>query len=182
MRQEDLEALRLPFGIDPAQISAIVCMEMFDWDYDKMLCELGLPILFIDGPVRTGACSLPADQLYMDNSSEIGRLVSGMLERGIRKTGFVGDYMHCQSFHERYLGVYCTLLMQGIPVEDRFIIHRLAVSSLSAGFLFYTFLCFNRPVLALPWLIGERTDFEPYYRSIIKTASQSPHREGGVFL
>lgn len=131
VRREDLAARTLPFSFDPEQVSAVVCVEMFDWDYDMMLCELGLPILFIDGPVRKGGRSLPADQLYMDSASEIRRLVGGMLEKGVRRIGFVGDFEHCESFYERYLAVCCSLLMAGVPVEERFIIPELS----SAGIL-----------------------------------------------
>ena len=152
VRQEDISARTLPFSFDPGQVSAVVCVEMFDWDYDMMLCELGLPILFIDGPIRKGGRSLPADQLYMD-ASEIRRLVSGMLEKGVRRIGFVGDHEHCESFYERYLGVCCSLLMAGIPVEDRFIIPAISPADI---------LCRLRALEELPELFVCANDFVAY--------------------
>ena len=56
----------LPITMNMGQIKAIMCIEMFDWDYDQMLCGLGIPILFVDGPAKRGGRNLPADQLYMD--------------------------------------------------------------------------------------------------------------------
>lgn len=119
---EDISSGNLPFTFDPAQSSAIICIEMFDWDYDKMLCELGLPILFIDGPVGIGGRSLPADQLYMNNVTGVSQMVSHMIQKGIRRIGFLGDYMHCQSFFERYQGFRSTMMMAGLPVDERFVI------------------------------------------------------------
>ena len=119
---QELRAGRLPFAFQPEQVSAIVCIEMFDWDYDRMLCELGLPILFVDGPPRIGGRSLPADQLYMDNSTELSRLLSELLRRGVRRIGFLGDYLHCQSFFERYMTFRMAMTLEGVPVEERFLI------------------------------------------------------------
>ena len=119
---EELRERRLPFAFQPEQVSAIICIEMFDWDYDRMLCELGLPLLFVDGPPRVGGRSLPADQLYMDNSTELSRLLSDLLRRGVRRIGFLGDYLHCQSFFERYMTFRMAMTLEGVPVEERFIL------------------------------------------------------------
>ena len=101
-----------------------MCIEMFDWDYDQMLCGLDVPILFVDGPAKRSGRSLPADQLYMDNTTEITRFVNDILEKGFTKIGFVGNYDHCQSFFERYTAFYLTMLKVsdtgiGIPPEHQ---------------------------------------------------------------
>lgn len=120
----ELENKTLPITMNLDQIKAIMCIEMFDWDYDEMLCGLGIPILFVDGPAKRGGRNLPADQLYMDSFTEISRFVNDMLEEGFTKIGFVGDYDHCQSFFERYTAFYLTMLMAGRKVEDRFVIRQ----------------------------------------------------------
>ncbi len=130
---EELRARRLPFAFQPEQVSAVVCIEMFDWDYDNMLCGLGLPILFVDGPPRVGGRSLPADQLYMDNSTELSRLLSELLRKGVRRIGFLGDYMHCQSFFERYMTFRMAMTLEGVPVEERFILPANGIPDLARG-------------------------------------------------
>ena len=131
--REELAAMRLPFGFEPERVSAVVCIEMFDWDYDRMLCGLGLPILFVDGPPRVGGRSLPADQLYMDNGTELTRLLSELLRRGVRRIGFLGDYLHCQSFFERYMSFRMVMTLERIPVEERFILPANGIPELSRG-------------------------------------------------
>ena len=119
---EDLEKRRLPLTFSPERTRAILCIEMFDYAYDEMVCSLGLPVLFVDGPIKRCGRSLNADQLYMDNSTAVIRLVYDMLERGCRRLGFIGDYEHCQSFFERYTAFRGALLMAGIDLEERFVI------------------------------------------------------------
>lgn len=122
VRPEDLENSTPPFSFSPERASAIICIEVFDKAYADMICSLGLPILFVDGPVKHFGKTLQADQLYMDNTSEISRFVRSLLDRGCRKIGFLGDYNHCQSFFERYYSFRGTMLMAGVPVEEKFII------------------------------------------------------------
>ncbi len=120
VEQDNFLCGTLPFTFDPKQAKAIICVEMFDRAYDEMVCALGLPMLFVDGPHKRDGIDLPADQLYMDNTTAITRFVNDMLARGKKKIGFIGDYEHCQSFFERYYAFRCAMLLAGAPVEERF--------------------------------------------------------------
>jgi len=112
----------LPVTLSPGKTTAVICVEMFDRAYDEMICSLGLPVLFVDGPNKRDGFDLPADQLYMENTTAVTRFVSDMLERGRRRIGFIGDYEHCQSFYERYTAFRCAMLMADVPVDERFCI------------------------------------------------------------
>ena len=118
--KENLKTMTLPLTFRKDQVCAVICIEMFDFAYDMMICDLDVPVLFVDGPVKSSGYSLPADQLYMDNTTEITRFVNEMIAAGHKRIGFVGDYNHCQSFYERYAAFRLAMLMAGIPVEERY--------------------------------------------------------------
>lgn len=122
VEEDDILHSSMPFTFVPEQTLAIICIEMFNRDYDEMICALGLPVLFVDGPHKRGGLDLPADQLYMENTTAITRFVNDMLAQGKRKFGFIGDYEHCQSFFERYTAFICAMLMANAPVDDQFCI------------------------------------------------------------
>ena len=122
VERDDFARRSLPFTFSPEQAAAIICIEMFDRAYDEMICSLGLPVLFVDGPHKRDGVDLPADQLYMENTTAITRFVNEMLARGKRRIGFIGDYEHCQSFFERYAAFRCAMLMANAPVDERFCI------------------------------------------------------------
>ena len=128
--EDNISNLTLPITFQKNRASAIVCFEMFDWDYDEMICELGLPVLFVDGPIKKDGRSLPADQIYMNNLDEVVRFVNGMLNRGYRKIGFIGDYEHCQSFYERYIAFNFAMISKGCDIDRKFIIKENDVASL----------------------------------------------------
>ena len=144
----NLREKSLPVTFVPERTSAILCIEMFNYDYDEMVCSLGLPVLFVDGPTKRYGQSLPADQLYMDNTVEITRFVNDMLQKGQRRIGFIGNYDHCQSFYERYTAFRCAMLMAGVPVEERYCIQynhqdEIAEALYSLGDLPDVFICAN---------------------------------------
>lgn len=118
--EANLREKTLPMTFRPEQVKAILCIEMFDRPYDEMLCDLGIPILFVDTPSKRDGFSLNADQLFMDNTTEITRFVNSMISQGLTKIGFIGNYDHCQSFFERYTAFRCAMLMAGVPVEEKY--------------------------------------------------------------
>lgn len=122
VEQENIRQGALPPAFDPGRVRAILCVEMFDRAYDEMICSLGLPVLFVDGPDKGGGIDLPADQLYMDSTTPITRFVNDMLSRGRRRIGFIGNYEYCQSLFERYTAFRCAMLMANAPVEKSFCI------------------------------------------------------------
>ena len=122
VERDDFARRSLPFTFAREQTAAIICIEMFNRAYDEMICSLGIPVLFVDGPYKGKGIDLPADQLYMHNTTAITRFVNEMLARGKRRIGFIGDYEHCQSFFERYAAFRCAMLMANAPVDERFCI------------------------------------------------------------
>ena len=125
VEQEDFANRTLPVTFSPEQALAIICIEMFDRAYDEMICALDLPVLFVDGPHKREGIDLPADQLYMDNTTAITQFVNDMLARGKRRIGFIGNYEHCQSFFERYTAFRCAMLIADVPVDERYCIKEL---------------------------------------------------------
>ena len=130
--QENRENSTLPITFSRERTAAILCVEMFDRRYDELVCGLGLPVLFIDGPPKLCGESLQADQLYMENTAEVTRFVCDMLRLGVRRIGFIGDYGHCQSFYERYTAFRCAMLMENIPVDERHILRAKARAEVDA--------------------------------------------------
>ncbi len=122
VENENILQRTLPPTFDPSRVSAVICVEMFDRIYDEMICSLSMPVLFVDGPSKRDGIDLPADQLYMDNTTAITRFVNDMLARGKHRIGFIGNYEECQSLFERYTAFRCAMLMSNVPVEQRFCI------------------------------------------------------------
>ena len=99
----ELKEKKLPSSLNIQRTAGIICFEVFDYDYAQMLCDLDLPLLFVDSPVMNMRPPLKADRLYMENRIEIQNAVTHMVQRGKKRISFAGDKNHCQSFFERYM-------------------------------------------------------------------------------
>lgn len=120
--KEDLHTLTLPPTVRLENTVAIICIELFDQDYSDMVCGLGVPTLFFDGPACVNGYALRSDQINMDNTSGISQLVHDMLAQGVTRIGFVGNWLHCQSFLERYLAFRNAMMLADMPVDEQFCI------------------------------------------------------------
>ncbi len=119
---EELASKKLPPTFFKEKVKGIVCIEMFDVDYDRMVCDLDIPVLFIDGPSIMNSDPLSCDQLYMNNFNELIRFINKKIAQGYRNIGFIGDYDHCQSFNERYCAYRLALQRNHISAQQKFII------------------------------------------------------------
>ncbi|MDO5120568.1 MAG: LacI family DNA-binding transcriptional regulator [Erysipelotrichaceae bacterium] len=120
--KESVRDLTLPRTVRRDRTSGIICIEIFDPAYSDMICDLNIPVLFVDGPVRKNERSVRADQLMMENYTEITHFVNMMIDRKLTKIGFIGNNMHCQSFWERYCAYRTAMALAGIEAEERYMI------------------------------------------------------------
>ena len=112
----------LPITFSLERTTGIICFEMFNWDYDMMVCGLDIPVLFVDGPAKLDGRNLPADQLYIENTTGIHQLTNEMLKAGKRRIGFIGNFRHCESFFERYMAFRGAMMLANEPVLEEFVI------------------------------------------------------------
>lgn len=114
---EEIAEKSLPPHLDLEQNAGILGIELFDRDYIDAICSLNKPTLFVDGYARTNKALISCDFVSMENISSEIALVNRMITGGAKRLGFVGDFMHCNSFYERWVG-FCTALSDaGLPVD-----------------------------------------------------------------
>ncbi len=119
---DDLENLILPMTFDKSRVAGIICVEVFDHPYAEMLCDLGIPTLFVDSPARMHGEVLRSDELLMDNCTQSARLINEMIDAGVTEIGFVGNWKHCQSFLERYAIFRSVMGLADLPVNKKWTI------------------------------------------------------------
>ena len=114
---EDLRQGRLPSHISLEQTAGILGIELFDKNYADMICELGLPTIFVDTFSGATASPLKYDLISMENVASTIALTDHVIANGAKNIGFVGDFNHCNSFHERWLGFTLALSRENIALN-----------------------------------------------------------------
>lgn len=115
---DQIKKLQLPTSFNKERTAGIICFEIFDYEYSKMICNLNMPTLFVDSPVVGLNEPLKTDRLYMDNQSNISAFIKEMVRRGKTRIGFIGEYMHCQSFFERYMAFRNSMYLFGLDCPE----------------------------------------------------------------
>ena len=111
---------QLPPSVNTDLTIALLCIEVFDMEYARYLCSLGIPTLFVDAPADSLREKLNTDILIMDNRVSVVSFVCNMISRGLTKIGYIGDITHCRSFYERYLAMQDGLMIAGQSPDERY--------------------------------------------------------------
>jgi LacI family transcriptional regulator len=117
VRDIDQKSLTLPNNFDAANVDGIICIELFDLNYSNLVMSLGIPTIFVDCAANICYPKFKADLLLMENQHSTYQLTKKLIENGYSSFGFIGDYSHCLSFNERWLGFNRALIEAGIPLE-----------------------------------------------------------------
>ncbi|WP_199615846.1 LacI family DNA-binding transcriptional regulator [Paenibacillus alkalitolerans] len=104
VRETEMNSLALPNNFESAKVDGIICIEMFDKKYSEMVSTLGIPAIFIDSAADIFYSDLKADLILMENEHSVYSITKKLIDNGHTEIGFVGDYIHCKSFNERWVG------------------------------------------------------------------------------
>lgn len=113
----NIAACALPPNLAAENVDGILAIELFDRKYCDFLCALGKPVLFSDIYARADYASLGADVILMESRASVCTLTTGLIGRGAKAIGFVGDKSHCNSFYERWCGYRLALNRAKLPIE-----------------------------------------------------------------
>ena len=97
-------------------IDGIIAIETFDKEFIDNLITLSLPITFIDFCANTLYHPGNYDIIETSNREPIYQITRVLNKKyDVKSFSFVGDYTHCLSFQNRYLGMLQALLLNDIP-------------------------------------------------------------------
>ena len=121
VRETEINSLNLPMGFNPQKTDGIICLELFDLEYIKMLSTLNIPLLFVDTAADTDMTRINADFLLMENHMSMFNLTETLIQNGLCRLAFAGNPYHCRSFLERYEGFMHALSVNHlIPCDSQF--------------------------------------------------------------
>lgn len=117
VRDVDQASLSLPNNFDVSNVDGMICIELFDMAYSELITSLGVPTIFIDCASTVCFPDFKADILLMENQHSTYQLTRKLIDNGYDSLGFIGDYNHCLSFNERWIGFNRALTDSGIALD-----------------------------------------------------------------
>ncbi|RCW49510.1 LacI family DNA-binding transcriptional regulator [Paenibacillus prosopidis] len=117
IREAEINALSLPSNFEISKVDGIICIEMFDKSYSELINDLDIPTIFIDCAADIFYPVLKADVLLMENEHSTYFMTKKLIDNGYTHIGFVGDYNHCKSFNERWVGFNRALSVSNLKLD-----------------------------------------------------------------
>lgn len=99
------------------KVDGIICMELFDEPTILQLTSLGYPIVFLDATLTCMNYGGNYDIVLPENFDAIKSFCTESIRHGVKSFGFVGDYAHCKSFYERFLGMRESMFLSGLQYD-----------------------------------------------------------------
>ena len=101
-----------------AKVDGIICMEFFEPDYITQLLEQGIPLMFFVFPLLDSSPRGSYDVILPECEVAVKHYCMQLIrEEGCKTFGFVGDYLHCRSFYERFTGMNEAMFLSGLPLN-----------------------------------------------------------------
>lgn len=103
------------------EVSGIICIEVFQPAWVSKLISLGYPIVFVDFPFLQYLSDGNVDVILPESFNVLKQYCSRLItDKGCKSFGFVGDYTHCLSFYERFLGMREACFLNGLNYQKEY--------------------------------------------------------------
>ena len=118
LSEESEAAGEMPNLIRTGKVRALILLGEPQKAYYRMVAQCGIPVVFLDFYDEQAN----ADAVTGDNTYGTYRLTSHLIRLGHRRIGFVGNMKATSSIMDRFLGYYRAMLVNDLPVEEKWIL------------------------------------------------------------
>ena len=120
IKEEDERNLMLPSNLTPAETEGIICLTVFSEAYTKKIMDLGIPMVFLDSPIRKLPYNYTHDIVMIEGKQSIYEITTDLINQGCKSLGFIGDITYCQSIYDRWLGFKEAMEGRNIKIDSKF--------------------------------------------------------------
>jgi len=102
-------------NIKAFKVDGIVAIESFKPDLIKNILSLNIPVCFLDFPGFKIETNHKYDLICSSDQKTVCDYIKSLIDKyDLNRFTFVGDYRHCLTFHERYMG-----MLRGLSRTDK---------------------------------------------------------------
>lgn len=120
--KEEEEKEIIPGALLSEKIEGIMCLTIFQREYERKVCGLGIPVVFMDAPVLKIPYSHEHDLIILEGAQSVYALTADLIQRGCERLGFIGDITYSESIFDRWRGFKQALEDAGRDVDIQYCI------------------------------------------------------------
>lgn len=118
--EQDEKNLVLPLDLQ-AEVHGIIILSVFAADYVDLIMKQNIPVVFLDAPSDVESISHYGDIIICEGMNSIKKITQDLINRGMRRIGFIGDTTYCKTICDRYNGYLSAMEDAGIEPDERII-------------------------------------------------------------
>lgn len=119
INKEDESSLTIPMSLTQNEFDGIIFIDVFSLEYTNKIIEIGIPIIFLDSPVRKLPYHYTHDILMIEGKQSVYEITVDLIQKGCKRLGFIGEINFCQSIRDRWEGFTSAIESAGLTLNDR---------------------------------------------------------------
>lgn len=118
------ENFTLPSVLTSGNVQGAIVLNVYDAKLIGMINDLDIPKVFLDTVPEVGNRALRGDLLLIEGYHSTYEITKSVVERGVRKIGFIGDIHYAITNEDRYTGFCRCMEDYHIPIQPEICVTR----------------------------------------------------------
>ncbi len=98
------EDFRMPSVLTNGTVQGAIVLNVYDKRMIRQICQLGIPKVFLDTVPEIQFGELQADLVLLEGFHSTYQITKSVVERGLKRIGFVGDIQYARTNYDRFEG------------------------------------------------------------------------------
>ncbi len=111
------DKFRMPSVLANHTVQGAVVLNIYDEKLLRLINELNMPKVFVDVVPQMDLFGLNGDLILLEGYHAVYQITKSILEKGVRRIGFIGDIQYAKTNRDRYDGFCKCLEDYGIPLD-----------------------------------------------------------------
>lgn len=113
------DSFRMPSILSNGMVQGAIVLNVYDKRIIKQISQLSIPRVFLDTVPEIDFGELQGDLLLLEGKHTTYLITKSVLDRGLKRIGFVGDIHYARTNYDRYEGFRQCMEEHGLAVEDK---------------------------------------------------------------
>lgn len=111
------DSFRMPSVLSNGAVQGAIVLNVYDKRLIREISQLSIPKVFLDTVPEIDFGELQGDLILLEGYHTTYQITKSVLDRGLRRVGFVGDIQYAQTNYDRFQGFCQCMADHGMSVE-----------------------------------------------------------------
>ena len=123
---------KMPAVLNNGSVQGSIVLNLYDEKLVREINQLKMPKVFLDTVPQINMRDLKGDLILLEGNHTVYEITCSLVDKGLRKIGFIGDVHYAQTNQDRYAGLCQCMKDHSISVEQKFCLtHKIGIFSYS---------------------------------------------------